>query len=83
MLAVGNGDAPMVRFLINHGVDVNKWPGKDETLIPGESYYYLDDIAIHLMDETFAKDKDIEYMKALHRTALVLVEDVHLGPYSG
>ena len=83
MLAVGSGDAPMVRFLINHGADANKWPEMDETPLPGEGNYYLDDIDIHYMDESFANDKDIEYMKALHRTALVLVEDAHLGPYSG
>ncbi len=45
--------------------------------------YYLADIDIHYMDESFANDKDIEYMRALYRTALVLVEDAHLGPFYG
>ena len=82
MLAVGSGDAPMVRFLINHGADANSWPNMEESL-PGESNYYLDDIDINYMNECFANDKDIDYLKALFQTALVLVEDAHLGPYSG
>ena len=82
MLAVGGGDAPMVHFLLEHGADANSWPDMEHSL-PGEGNYYLDDIDIHYMNESFANDKDIEYMTALHRTALVLVEDAHLGPYSG
>ena len=82
MLAVGSGDAPMVRFLIKHGADANSWPGMEESL-PGEGNYYLDDIDINYMNECFANDKDIDYLKALYRTALVLVQDAHLGPYSG
>ncbi len=35
------------------------------------------------MNEGFANDKNQEYMKALYRTALVLVEDAHLGSYLG
>ena len=81
MIAVGCGDAPMVRFLIEHGADANTWPEMEED--PPTGNYYLDDIDIHFMDESFANDKDLEYMKALHRTALVLVEDAHLGPYHG
>ena len=45
--------------------------------------YYLEDIDIHFMDECLADDKDLEYMKALHQTALVLSDVGHLGPYSG
>ena len=82
MLAVGSGDAPMVHFLIEHGANANSWPGIEETM-PWEGNYYLDDIDIHYMHECFCNDKDIEYLKALYRTALVLVEDAHLGPYIG
>ena len=82
MLAVGGGDALMVHFLLEHGADASSWPDMENSL-PGEGNYYLDDIDIHFMNESFANDKDVEYMKALHRTALVLVEDAHLGPYSG
>ncbi len=81
MIAVGSGDAPMVHFLIQNGADAHSWPDMDED--PPTGNYYLDDIDIHFMDESFANDKDLEYMKALHRTALVLVEDAHLGPYHG
>jgi hypothetical protein len=35
------------------------------------------------MNECFAYDTDFDFLKALHRTALVLVEDAHLGPYTG
>ena len=82
MLAVGSGDAPMVRFLIQHGADANSWPNMEESL-PGEGNYYLDEIDINYMNECFANDKDIDYLKALSQTAFVLVEDAHLGPYSG
>ena len=51
-----------------------------EESLPGESNYYLDDIDINYMNECFANDKDIDYLKALFQTALVLVEDAHLGP---
>ncbi len=81
MLAVGEGDALMVRFLIQHGADADSWPEMDED--PSASNFYLDDIDIHYMNESFANDKDQEYMEALHRTALVLAEDAHLGPYVG
>lgn len=83
MLAVGSGDAPMVHFLIKHGADANSWPNKGEEPALGEGNYYLDEIDIHFMNECFVNDKDINYLKALHRTALVLVEAAHLGPYSG
>lgn len=73
----------MVHFLIEHGADIDSWPGKGEEPLPGEGNYYLDDIDIHFMNESFANDADIDYLKALHRTALVLVEDAHLGPYTG
>ena len=43
----------------------------------------MDDIDINYMNECFANDKDNDYLKALFQTALVLVEDAHLGPYSG
>lgn len=82
MLAVGNADSPMVHYLLQHGADANSWPHMEES-IPGERNYYLDDIDIQYMDECFANDKDIDYLKALQRTALVLVEDAHLGPYYG
>lgn len=83
MLAVGHGDAPMVQFLIEHGADVNTWPGADELPEWMRKNYYLDDIDIHFMDEFFANDRDLEYMEALHKTALVLSEVGHLGPYRG
>lgn len=40
-------------------------------------------VRINYKNECFANDKDIHHLKALYRTALVLVEDSHLGPYSG
>ena len=83
MLAVGHGDAPMVQFLIEHGADVNTWPDMDKEPEWMRQNYYLKDIDIHYMDECFADDKDVEYMKALHQTALVLVGLGHLRPYSG
>ena len=82
MLAVGNGDAPMVHYLITHGADAGSWPNMEDTL-PNERNYYLDDIDIHNMNECFANDPNVNYLNALYRTALVLVEDAHLGPYSG
>ena len=83
MLAVGYGDAPMVQFLIEHGADVKTWPDMDEEPEWMRQNYYLEDIDIHFMDECFANDKDLEYMKALHQTALVLAKFGHLGPYAG
>ena len=83
MLAVGSGDAPMVHFLIGHGADANSWPDKDLDSLPDEENYYLDDIDANFFGESISNDKDIEYMNALYHTALVLVEDAHLGPYSG
>ncbi len=83
MLAVGEGDAPMAHFLIQHGADANSWPEMGEEPSLGEGNYYLDDIDIHFMNECFANDRDEDYLRALHRTALVLVEDANLGPYSG
>ena len=82
MLAVGSGDAPMVRFLVHHGADANSWPNMEESS-PWEGNYYLDGIDINYMNECFANDKDNDYLKALYQTALVLVDDAHLGPYSG
>ena len=83
MLAVGCGDAPMVQFLIEHGADVNTWPHMDKEPEWMRQNYYLEDIDIHFMDECFANDKDLEYMKALYQTALVLAKFGHLGPYTG
>ena len=83
MLAVSAGDAPMVQFLIKHGADANKWPDMGEVPSSGEGNYYLDDIDIHFMNECFANEKDVVYLKALHRTALVLTEEARLGPYRG
>ena len=83
MLAVGHGDAPMVQFLIEHGAHVDTWPDMDEEPEWMRQNFYLEDINIHFMDECLANDKDLEYMKALHQTALVLSEVGHLGPYSG
>lgn len=77
MLAVREGDAPMVRFLISHGADANSWPGIEGRL-PFERNYYLDDIDINCFDR-----KDPNYMKAYYNTALVLAKDAHLGPYYG
>ena len=83
MLAVGAGDAPMTHFLIKHGADAKAWPGMDEDLPFENENFYLEDIDIHCMDEYFEKDTDIDCLKALYRTAVVLVEDAHLGPYCG
>ena len=83
MLAVGEGDAPMVRFLIEHGADVNTWSDMDEMPEFIQQNYYLEDIDIHYMNECFDNDKDIEYMKALRQTALVLAEFGHLRSYTG
>ena len=83
MLAVGHGDAPMVQFLIEHGADVDTWPVMGEEPEWMRQNYYLEDIDIHFMDECLADDKDLEYMKVLHQTALVLSDVGHLGPYSG
>ncbi len=83
MLAVGYGDAPMVHFLIQHGADAKAWPDFGEEPIIKDSNYYLDDIDIHLMGESFANDEEIEYMEDLYQTAIVLANEAHLGPYNG
>ncbi len=83
MLAVGYGDAPMVQFLIENGADVNTWPDMEELSEGMPDNYYLEDIDIHFMDECLANDKDLEYMEALYKTALVLSKVGHLGPFSG
>ena len=83
MIAVGNGDAPMVHFLLQHGANAESWPMMDDDLTGHNSNYYLEDIDINFMNECYANDRDPDYLQALYRTALVLVEDAHLGPYSG
>lgn len=51
MLAVREGDAPMVRFLISHGADADSWPGIEGRL-PFERNCYLDDIDINCLTNT-------------------------------
>ena len=83
MLAVGNGDAPMAHYLLERGADINTWPDMDEEPERMRQNYYLEDIDIHFMGECLANDKDLDYMKALHQTALVLAKVGRLGPYAG
>ena len=54
-LSVGYADAPMTSFLIQNGADANKWPYMGE--IPGipENNYYLEDIDIQYLNETWPR----------------------------
>lgn len=79
-LAVGCGDAPMVKHLIAAGADSNFWPDPDESC---DTFNYLDVIDTCFMYESFANDCNNDYLDALFQTALVLAEDGRLGPYKG
>lgn len=83
MPAVGSGDEHMVHFLLKHGADANRWPEMEENDPAIFGNWYLDQIDSCLLEESLANDKDIEYMKALHRTAVVLAKEAHLGPFNG
>ena len=83
MTAVGCGDASMTEYLIKHGADPNKWPDMENDLSFEEPNYYLEDIDINYMNESFANEKDYHFMEALFDTAVVLANVGHLGPYQG
>ena len=83
MIAVGAADAPMVRYLIERGGDVNKWPGMDDPEPVSGQNYYLEDIDIGYMNECFATNPDKDYLDALHNTAMVLIREGGLRSFSG
>ena len=83
MIAVGAADAPMVRYLIERGGDVNKWPGMDDPEPVSGQNYYLEDIDIGYMNECYATNPDKDYLDALYNTAMVLIREGGLRSFSG
>ncbi len=81
MIAVGYADAPMTSFLIQNGADANKWPDMDE--LPGipKNNYYLEDIDIQYLNETWPRTET--YIKALLETAKVLLKEGGTGSFRG
>ena len=72
MTAVENGDAPMTKYLIEHGASVFYWPEMES----GETNYYLDDLDINYMHQSWSGKR---FVDALLETAKVLVT---VGGYS-
>ena len=83
MHAVGSGDAPMTHFLLLRGADPNSWPEMSEEPELGFGNWYLDEIDICYLNESICNDKNIDYLKGLYNTVLVLADEGHLGPYYG
>ncbi len=83
MLAVGHADAPMVKFLLEHGADPNVWIGMDEEPNIPKQNWYLEDIDIQYMNESFGNEKCADYLDALIRTATVLTRYGRLNSFGG
>ena len=75
MSAVGNYDALMVSYLIGKGADCRKWLAEDEELEPGERNWYLEDLDIAGMNESFVTNPNKDLFQAIFDTACVLVKE--------
>ena len=75
MSAVGNYDALMVSYLIGKGADCRKWLAEGEEPEPGRRNWYLEDLDIAGMDESFATDPNNDLFQAIFDTACVLVKE--------
>lgn len=81
MMAVGHADAPMTSFLLQHGADANYWPEMDKSSEPLHDNYYLEDIDIAYLNETWPKSE--RYIDALLQTAKVLLQEGNTGSFFG
>lgn len=81
MMAVGWSDAPMTKYLIEHGADANYWPGMDEEPEFMRDNYYLEDIDVAFLHGEYNHDKS--NVDALLQTAIVLMRDGKTGGFSG
>ena len=79
MLAVGMADAPMVRFLLEHGADACSWPEMNEF----DANIYLDGIG-----ERYAESVDynyngsVDYIRANYDIVKMLVEKSGIKTWS-
>ena len=84
MSAVGNHDALMTRYLIQHGADCRKWLADDDEPEPYRGNWYLEDLDIAGLNESFVTSPNRELFQALFDTACVLVIDGGLQePFGG
>ncbi|MBP5424274.1 MAG: hypothetical protein J6Y78_17720 [Paludibacteraceae bacterium] len=81
MQSVECADAPMTYFLIQNGADANKWPDMGEMPDWPEENYYLEDIDIKYLNESWPRTE--RYIKALLETAKVLLKEGGTGSYGG
>ena len=75
MRAVANLDAPMVSWLIQHGADCRKWLAEGEELEPYERNWYLEDLDITMLNESFVTNANRSLFQAAFDTACVLVKE--------
>ena len=84
MSAVVNLDAQMVSYLIGKGADCRKWHAADEEPEPGERNWYLEDLDIAGMHESFVTYPNKDLFQAIFDTACVLVKEGGLQePFHG
>lgn len=77
--AVGAGDAFFVEWLLEHGADPTVWSDRE----PWEQNWYLDEVDLIMMDESFSNDGKEEYIEMLAKTAAVLVKKGGLRNFGG
>lgn len=79
MISVGNMDAFLTEYLLEHGFDSGLWPDTEDD----EQNYYLEDIDIHYMYYCLENNNDKKYEESLFKTALVLVKKGNLLNFQG
>ena len=80
MQAVGNLDVAMTAYLLDHGADPH-YAGEDDGIPYGCGNYYIDDLDIALLDESFVSDPDKSVFDRVLQIAVLFakhgVTDVH------
>ena len=80
MLAVGNLDVAMTEYLLDHGADPN-YAGEDDGVPYGCGNYYIDDLDIAALDESFVTALDRNVFDRILQIAVLFakhgVTDVH------
>lgn len=74
MNAVSALDAPMTEYLLAHGADPMYDDPENEIIPYGCGNYYIDDLDIRLLDESFSRNKDPEVFKSALRIAVLLAQ---------
>ena len=80
MLAVGNLDVAMTEYLLNHGADPH-YAGEDDGIPYGCGNYYIDDLDIAALGESFVSAPDRNVFDRILQIAVLFaklgVTDVH------